>query len=32
MSGYRGGYFVCPFYSRDYKDYLLVLEHINSNM
>jgi len=22
MSGYRGGYFVCPFYSRDYKDYL----------
>ena len=23
MSGYRGGYFVCPFYSRDYKDYCL---------
>lgn len=22
MSGYRGGYFVCPFYSRDYRDYL----------
>ena len=22
MSGYRGGCFACPFYSRDYRDYL----------
>ena len=22
MSGYRGGIFVCPYYSRDYRDYL----------
>lgn len=22
MSGYRGGVFKCPFYSRDYRDYL----------
>lgn len=22
MSGYRGGIFKCPFYSRDYRDYL----------
>lgn len=22
MSGYRGGIFKCPFYARDYKDYL----------
>lgn len=22
MSGYRGGIFRCPFYGRDYKDYL----------
>lgn len=22
MSGYRGGAFRCPFYSRDYRDYL----------
>lgn len=22
MSGYRGGVFKCPFYSRDYRDHL----------
>ena len=22
MSGYRGGVFKCPYYSRDYRDYL----------
>lgn len=22
MSGYRGGIFKCPFYSRDYREYL----------